>query len=93
MNALVTAEVLIIGVEITEPELAARLATLLGAVPGLRLAQGEEACDLVLREPDVGDGGFVPALTPRAAPCYVPPPLVPQTNRASVFILLWTPRR
>jgi DNA-binding CsgD family transcriptional regulator len=65
MKALATTEVLIIGIDISEPELAARLATLLGAVPGLKLAQGEEACDLVLREPDVIDGGFEPALTPR----------------------------
>jgi DNA-binding CsgD family transcriptional regulator len=59
------AEILIIGIKVAEPELAARLSALLEGVPGLKVAKGDEICDLVLGEPDIQDGGFVPALTAR----------------------------
>jgi DNA-binding CsgD family transcriptional regulator len=65
MNASGMTGDLVIGIRIAEPELADRLAFLLGNVPGLKVAQGDEGCDLVLHEPEIIEGGFAPALTPR----------------------------
>lgn len=65
MNALGRTEVLTIGIRVAEPELATRLAALLEQIPGLRIAQGDEACDLVMSEPEIPDGGFEQPLTPR----------------------------
>jgi DNA-binding CsgD family transcriptional regulator len=65
MNAAGGPGDLTIGIRVAEPELAAHLAALLEHTPGLRLAQGDEACDLVLSEPEIVDGGFEQPLTPR----------------------------
>jgi DNA-binding CsgD family transcriptional regulator len=65
MNALDQTDVLRIGIRVAEPDLASRLGALLGQIPGLRIAQGNEVCDLVLSEPEIVDGGFAQPLTPR----------------------------
>ncbi len=65
MNAPGKPETLAIAIRIAEPEFAARLAGLLEQLPGIRIAQGEEVCDLVLSQPDIADGGFDQPLTPR----------------------------
>lgn len=65
MNAPGQADTLAVSIRVSEPELAARLAALLEHTPGLRIARGDEACDLVLSEPEVSDGGFEQPLTPR----------------------------
>lgn len=65
MNALGQADTLAIATRVAEPDLAIRLAALLEQIPGFRIALGEEACDLVLSEPEVADSGFEQSLTPR----------------------------
>ena len=65
MNSLDQADTLAVGIRVAEPELAARLAALLDQAPGLRVARGDETCDLVLSEPEFSDGGFNQPLTPR----------------------------
>jgi DNA-binding CsgD family transcriptional regulator len=65
MNALDRRGDLTIGIRVAEPELAAQLTVLLAHTPGLRIVQGDEACDVVLSEPEVSNGGFEQPLTPR----------------------------
>jgi DNA-binding CsgD family transcriptional regulator len=59
------AATLAIAIRVAEPEFAARLAALFELVPGIRIAQAEESCDLVLSQPEIADGGFEQPLTPR----------------------------
>lgn len=56
---------LVVGIRVAEPQLAARLATLLEQTPGLRIARPDEPGDLILTVPDVSEGGFEQPLTPR----------------------------
>jgi DNA-binding CsgD family transcriptional regulator len=65
MNAPDEVPNLVIAIRVAEPAFAARLAALLTQVPGIRITQGEEACDLVLSQPEIADGGFEQPLTPR----------------------------
>ena len=65
MSALDPAADLAVSIRVAEPGLAARLAALLGQVPGLRIAESDEPGDLVLSAPDISDGGFEQPLTPR----------------------------
>jgi DNA-binding CsgD family transcriptional regulator len=57
--------VVVVAVEISEPELADRLTALLADVPGLRLAAPGEPADAALVVRDEPDPGMEVALTPR----------------------------
>ena len=65
MSALGQPGTLAIAIRVGEPELETRLGLLLAQIPGVRIAQNDEACDLVLSEADIADGGFEHSLTPR----------------------------
>lgn len=65
MSAPGPASDLAIKLQIGDPVFAARLAALLGKVPGLRIAASGEPDDLILSSPDIADGGFEQSLTPR----------------------------
>ena len=54
-----------ISIRIAEPELATRLAALIGQTPGLRVAKPDEAGDLVLSAQDIREGETEQPLTPR----------------------------
>ena len=65
MSAPDPADQLTISIRVAEPELAVRLAALLGQTRGLRIAGHDEPADLVLSAPDIVDGGSEQPLTPR----------------------------
>ena len=65
MSALNRADVLTICIRDADPKLAKRFAALLDQNAGIRIVQNDEACDLLVSEPDIPHRGFDQPLTPR----------------------------
>lgn len=65
MSELGTEGDLAVSVRVADPDLLARLTTLIEHAPGLRVVDRDETADLVLSATDRADGGFAQPLTPR----------------------------